>query len=140
MDCEKFESAMMDELYGELDELTSAAAKRHVAGCARCAALLGGLRATRRLAAVPLVERRVPPERALSRLVDAEVARDRVEPRAETGLVLELGRVLHHADEGVLHHLLGHRRAPEIAQREIEERSLVPAHKDRERRPVPRLE
>ena len=39
MDCEKFESAMMDELYGELDELTSAAAKRHVAGCARCAAL-----------------------------------------------------------------------------------------------------
>ena len=39
MDCEKFESAMMDELYGELDELTSAAAKRHVAGCARCTAL-----------------------------------------------------------------------------------------------------
>ena len=56
MDCEKFESAMMDELYGELDELTSAAAKRHVAGCARCAALLGGLRATRRVASVPLVD------------------------------------------------------------------------------------
>ncbi|HEY6462670.1 MAG TPA: zf-HC2 domain-containing protein [Polyangiaceae bacterium] len=56
MDCEKFESAMMDELYGELDELTSAAAKRHVAGCARCAALLGGLRATRRVAAVPMVD------------------------------------------------------------------------------------
>jgi hypothetical protein len=29
MDCEKFESAMMDELYGELDEVTSAAVKRH---------------------------------------------------------------------------------------------------------------
>ena len=56
MDCEKVESAMMDELYGELDELTSAALKRHIAGCARCAALLGGLRATRRLAALPLVE------------------------------------------------------------------------------------
>lgn len=56
MDCEKFEAAMMDELYGELDELTSAAAKRHVAGCSRCAALLGGLRATKRLAAVPLIE------------------------------------------------------------------------------------
>src|SRR5271165_5815283 len=56
MDCEKFESAMMDELYGELDELTSAAVKRHVAGCARCAALLGGLRATRRVATVPMVE------------------------------------------------------------------------------------
>lgn len=59
MDCEKFESAMMDELYGELDEVTSAAVKRHVAGCSRCAALIDGLRATRRVAAVPLVD--VPP-------------------------------------------------------------------------------
>jgi hypothetical protein len=56
MDCEKFESALMDELYGELDELTSAALKRHVAGCARCAALLGGFRATRRVAALPRVD------------------------------------------------------------------------------------
>jgi TolA-binding protein len=56
MDCEKFESALIDELYGELDELTSAAAKRHIAGCARCSARIGGLRATRRVAAVPLVE------------------------------------------------------------------------------------
>jgi TolA-binding protein len=56
MDCEKFESAILDELYGELDELTSAAAKRHVAGCARCSARIGGLRATRRVATVPLVE------------------------------------------------------------------------------------
>src|ERR1700733_12230975 len=56
MDCEKFETTMIDELYGELDELTSAAAKRHVAGCARCSALIGGLRATRRVATVPLVE------------------------------------------------------------------------------------
>jgi hypothetical protein len=56
MDCEKFESAMMDELYGELDEVTSAAVKRHIAGCSRCAALIEGLRATRRVAAVPLVD------------------------------------------------------------------------------------
>jgi hypothetical protein len=56
MDCEKLETVMIDELYGELDELTSAAAKRHVAGCARCSARLGGLRATRRVATVPLVE------------------------------------------------------------------------------------
>jgi hypothetical protein len=56
MDCEKFEETMLAELYDELDELTSAAAKRHVAGCARCAALIGGLRATRRVATVPLVE------------------------------------------------------------------------------------
>jgi hypothetical protein len=54
MDCEKFDSLMIDELYGELDELTSAAAKRHLAGCARCAARLEGLKATRRLAAVSL--------------------------------------------------------------------------------------
>jgi hypothetical protein len=71
MDCEKFESAMMDELYGELDEVTSAAVKRHVAGCARCTALLGGLRATRRVAVVPLVE---PPADLEERILAA--ARD----------------------------------------------------------------
>jgi hypothetical protein len=56
MDCEKFESTLMDELYGELDELTSAASKRHMAGCARCASLLGGLKATRRVAVLPILE------------------------------------------------------------------------------------
>ena len=56
MDCEKFEPLLLDELYEELDELTSAAVKRHVSGCARCASSLNGLRATRRLAALPLVE------------------------------------------------------------------------------------
>jgi hypothetical protein len=56
MDCEKFETTMMDELYGELDELTSAAAKRHLAGCARCAELYAGLRATRLVAKLPVVE------------------------------------------------------------------------------------
>ncbi|MGD0526720.1 MAG: anti-sigma factor, partial [Polyangiaceae bacterium] len=71
MDCEKFESAMMDELYGELDEVTSAAVKRHVAGCARCTALLGGLRATRRVAIVPLVD---PPDDLEERILAA--ARD----------------------------------------------------------------
>jgi hypothetical protein len=68
MDCEKFESAMMDELYGELDELTSAAAKRHVAGCARCSVLIGGLRATRRLATVPMVD---PPADLEERILTA---------------------------------------------------------------------
>ncbi|MGH7438850.1 MAG: hypothetical protein ACRENE_24450, partial [Polyangiaceae bacterium] len=56
MDCEAFEASMIDELYGELDELTSAAMKRHASGCSRCAALLDGLRATRKLAAVPMVD------------------------------------------------------------------------------------
>ncbi|MEO6420611.1 MAG: hypothetical protein ABIP39_14450 [Polyangiaceae bacterium] len=56
MDCERFESTLIDELYDELDELTSAASKRHVAGCARCASLLSGLKATRRVAVLPLIE------------------------------------------------------------------------------------
>jgi hypothetical protein len=56
MDCERFEAALIDELYNELDELTSAATKRHAAGCARCASLLGGLRATRRVAVLPQIE------------------------------------------------------------------------------------
>lgn len=47
MDCEKFEPLLLDELYQELDELTSAAVKRHVAGCARCTGILNGLRQTR---------------------------------------------------------------------------------------------
>jgi hypothetical protein len=68
MDCEKFETVMMDELYGELDELTSAAAARHVAGCARCASLLGGLRATRRVAVIPRVE---PPAGLEERILKA---------------------------------------------------------------------
>ncbi len=77
MDCEKFESALMDELYGELDELTSAAAKRHVAGCARCAALIGGFRATRRVAALPKVE---PPEGLEQRILAAAAATPQVVP------------------------------------------------------------
>ena len=56
MDCEKFESLLIDELYGELDEVTSAAVRRHAAGCARCGALLSGLRATRKVAALPMEE------------------------------------------------------------------------------------
>lgn len=47
MDCEKFEPLLLDELYEELDELTSAAVKRHVSGCARCTGILNGLRHTR---------------------------------------------------------------------------------------------
>lgn len=56
MDCEKFEPLLLDELYGELDELTSAALKRHVSGCARCSAALNGMRGTRRMVAFPIVD------------------------------------------------------------------------------------
>jgi hypothetical protein len=55
MDCEKFEPLLLDELYEELDELTSAAVKRHVSGCSRCAAILSGFKSTRRAISLPLV-------------------------------------------------------------------------------------
>jgi hypothetical protein len=55
MDCEKFEPLLLDELYEELDELTSAAVKRHVSGCARCAGILSGMKSTRRAVTLPLV-------------------------------------------------------------------------------------
>lgn len=77
MDCEKFESAMMDELYGDLDEVTSAAVKRHAAGCPRCASLLDGFRATRRLAALPLVE---APDSLEGRVLDAAFPAPRASP------------------------------------------------------------
>src|ERR1700689_1537196 len=76
MDCEKFESTLMDELYGELDELTSAASKRHMAGCARCASLLGGLKATRRVAVLPVLE--TPPDLEEKILAAATEARNLV--------------------------------------------------------------
>jgi hypothetical protein len=56
MDCEKFEPLLLDELYGELDEVTSAAVKRHVSGCARCASILNGMKSTRRLAVLPTLD------------------------------------------------------------------------------------
>ena len=59
MDCEKFDRIVLDLLYDELDELTTAAAKRHMEHCLRCRAIGSGLRATREVGALPLVE---PPE------------------------------------------------------------------------------
>ena len=56
MDCEKFEPLLLDELYEELDEVTSAAVKRHVSGCARCASSLNGMRSTRRAVALPMLD------------------------------------------------------------------------------------
>ncbi|MBI4952377.1 MAG: zf-HC2 domain-containing protein [Myxococcales bacterium] len=46
----------MDDLYGELDELTAASMRRHAEGCARCAGLHDGLRATMQIAVLPLEE------------------------------------------------------------------------------------
>ena len=77
MDCEKFESTLIDELYDELDEVTSAAAKRHVAGCARCASRMSGLRATRRLA---VLEPLTPPPDLEERILAAAREAQKVAP------------------------------------------------------------
>jgi hypothetical protein len=77
MDCDKVESAIIDELYGELDEVTSAAVRRHLAGCSRCTTLLTGLRATRKLAALPLVE---PPPGLEGRILRAAGAGEGLAP------------------------------------------------------------
>ncbi|MES1176758.1 MAG: hypothetical protein ABUL62_20715 [Myxococcales bacterium] len=69
MDCEKFDRIVLDLLYDELDELTSAAAKRHMEHCARCRGIGSGLRATREVGVLPLVE---PPEGLELRILAAE--------------------------------------------------------------------
>lgn len=61
MDCEKCEELMLDELYGELDDVTSALVRRHVAGCSRCNALLADLRGTREAVSAALVQEEAPP-------------------------------------------------------------------------------
>jgi len=56
MDCEKFDQIIIDAVYDELDELTLAAAKRHADSCQHCQAAWSGLRATRKIGILPLVE------------------------------------------------------------------------------------
>jgi hypothetical protein len=56
MDCEKFDQVLIDALYDELDELNLAAARRHADACPRCHAAWSGLKATRKIGILPLVE------------------------------------------------------------------------------------
>ena len=69
MDCERFDRIVLDFLYDELDELTAAAARRHLEQCTRCRGIVAGLRATREVGALPLVD---PPEGLELRILDAE--------------------------------------------------------------------
>ncbi len=83
MDCEKFDRIVLDLLYEELDELTSAAARRHMEHCSRCRAIGAGLRATRQIGALPLVE---APAGLEQRILDAERnARDELPLRQRLG-------------------------------------------------------
>lgn len=69
MDCEKFDRIVLDLLYGELDELTDASARRHIEHCVRCKTVISGLRATREVGALPLVD---PPEGLELGILEAE--------------------------------------------------------------------
>lgn len=86
MDCEKFDRVVLDLLYEELDELTSAAAKRHMDHCSRCRGIGSGLRATREVGVLPLVE---PPESLRERILEAERG-----VRAQLPLRQRIGRAI----------------------------------------------
>jgi TolA-binding protein len=53
MDSDKFDRIVLDLLYGELDELTTAAARRHMDQSARARDIYAHLRATRQLGVLP---------------------------------------------------------------------------------------
>lgn len=69
MDCEKFDRVMLDLFYSELDDITSAAARRHTEHCTRCRDISTRLRATREVGALPLVD---PPAGLVDRILEAE--------------------------------------------------------------------
>ena len=69
MDCEKFDRIVLDLMYGELDELTEAAARRHIEHCSRCKGVSAGLRATREVGALALVD---PPDSLELGILEAE--------------------------------------------------------------------
>lgn len=71
MDCEKFDRVIMDLLYEELDELTRAAALRHVEHCQRCRSELSQLKNAREMATLALVD---APDGFEQRLRAAELA------------------------------------------------------------------
>jgi hypothetical protein len=55
MDCEKFDRILLDVLYGELDELTQAAAHRHLEHCQRCRSTFHRLQSVRDVVPFTLV-------------------------------------------------------------------------------------
>ncbi|MBK6690928.1 MAG: zf-HC2 domain-containing protein [Myxococcales bacterium] len=91
MDCEKFQDALMDELYGELDEVTSAALRRHASACSRCAEQLATLRATRNSAVAALAPFEAPPGLE-ARILEAAREARKVVPIHRAGFVSMAGR------------------------------------------------
>jgi TolA-binding protein len=68
VDCEKFDKVALEMLYDELDELTSAAAKRHMDHCSRCGTMGARLRATREVGVLPILAPPVGLEERILRL------------------------------------------------------------------------
>jgi hypothetical protein len=71
MDCEVFDKLVVDRVFSELDDLSSGAVQRHVAHCSRCRSIESGLRATREVATLPLIE---PPSSFVERVLTIERA------------------------------------------------------------------
>jgi tetratricopeptide (TPR) repeat protein len=88
VDCEKFDRVALDLLYEELDELTSAAAKRHLEHCSRCRGIGSRLRATQKLGTLPLVE---PPVGLKERILAAEKQASRgLDARQRVGRIISI--------------------------------------------------
>ena len=77
MDCERFDTNLMDALFEELDEVTSAAMKRHADSCDRCAELESGMRATLDVGQLPLEQ---PSDDLEARILAAAFEAQRGEP------------------------------------------------------------
>jgi TolA-binding protein len=88
VDCEKFDRIVLDLLYGELDEITSAAARRHTEHCTRCKQILARLRATREVGALPLIEAPAGLEERI--LVAERKARKELPARQRLGRVVSV--------------------------------------------------
>jgi hypothetical protein len=71
MDCEVFDKLVVDRVFSELDDLASGAVQRHVAHCSRCRSIESGLRATREVANLPLID---PPINFVERVLTVERA------------------------------------------------------------------
>ncbi len=69
MDCERFDKITLELLYDELDELSAAAARRHLHHCSRCQAIWNQFRATKEVTELPLEE---PPSDLFQTILEAE--------------------------------------------------------------------
>lgn len=80
MDCERFDKMSLELLYDELDELSSAATRRHLHHCTRCQGIWTRLKVTRELTVPPLEE---PPADLFESIMQAEMAAHKQLPLRE---------------------------------------------------------